>query len=101
MPDIQEIEAIIFAAIDDLNALHPAEKHLEKSLDTILFGKGSTADSLDLVNLIVSVEAGLADRFGAAVAIADEKAFSRKSSPFKTVRSLADYAKELLDEAQQ
>jgi len=99
MPDIKEIEAVIFAAIDELNASHPPDKHLEKSLDTVLFGKEFTGDSLDLLSLIVFVEEAIAERFGVAVALANEDAFARESNPFKTVGAMAEYAKELLDAA--
>jgi len=98
MPDTQEIQSIIFAAIDELNVQREADRQVEKSLDTKLFGKDSDVDSLDLVNLIVSVEAAVAERFGASVTLADERAFSRKSSPFKSVQSLLAYIEELLGE---
>jgi len=100
MPDTQEIQAIIFAAIDELNVQREAERQLEKSLDTRLFGKDANVDSLDLVNLIVSVEAALAERFDVTVTLADERAFSRKSSPFKSAGSLLVYIEELLGEDQ-
>jgi hypothetical protein len=31
------------------------------------------------------------DTFGAAVALADERALSMKASPFRSIQSLADY----------
>jgi D-alanine--poly(phosphoribitol) ligase subunit 2 len=51
------------------------------------------------VNFIVSLEQGIADEFGLAVTLADEKAFSRETSPFRTVGSLADYVMEHLKSA--
>ena len=62
--------------------------------DTRLFGKGGLFDSMGLVSLIVAVEQEIDDRFGVAVALADEKALSRSSSPYLTVATLADYAAE-------
>ena len=59
-----------------------------------LFGKGGLLDSMGLVSLIVAVEQEIDDRFGVAVALADEKALSRSSSPYLTVSTLADYAAE-------
>jgi len=96
MPEASEIHAIIFEAIDELNAQRESDRQVAKAPETVLFGRGAGLDSLDLVNLIVSVEEKLADRFGAAVTLADERAMSRKRSPFRTVATLAEYVCELL-----
>jgi D-alanine--poly(phosphoribitol) ligase subunit 2 len=45
----------------------------------------------------VAVEQKIEDKFGFAVALADEKALSQRQSPFRTVRSLADYAAGLIE----
>ncbi len=60
--------------------------------DTPLFGSEGVLDSLGLVSLIVAVEQGIEDRFGMGVTLADEKALSQRHSPYRTVRTLADYA---------
>src|SRR5438552_3387508 len=67
--------------------------------ETVLFGAGGILDSMGLVNLVILVEQCIADRHGIAVTIADRRALSQASSPFRTVRSLADYAQVLLREA--
>jgi len=71
------------------------------SAETALFGRQGILDSIGLVTLIVAVEQGIEDQFGAAVSLADEKAFSQKSSPFLTVESLANYASDLIKAEQQ
>lgn len=60
--------------------------------DTRLFGKEGLFDSMGLVALIVAVEQGIEDRHGASVALADERALSQSSSPYRTIETLADYA---------
>lgn len=79
-----------------LNEQFPAEKQLELKSDTILFGKDAKLDSLGLVNLIVLVEENVLDKFDQSITIADERAMSQKSSPFRTVQSLAEYMQKLL-----
>ncbi len=66
------------------------------TVDTPLFGKDGILDSIGLVTLIVAVEQGIEDRFQTTVVLADEKAFSQKKSPFRSVDSLATYAAELI-----
>ena len=63
-----------------------------------LYGDSSTLDSISLVTLIVYVEQGIEDQFDIPVIIANEKAMSRRSSPFLTIGTLTDYALELVEE---
>ncbi len=89
MPDLDAVIAVIYEALDEMHGLEG--KKLVKAPDTILFGKGAGIDSIGLVNLVVTVEQGLEDKFGKALTLANERAMSEKSSPFRTVKSLADY----------
>ncbi len=98
MTDTEKIIQVIFDAIDELNEQRPDETPLEKSADTVLFGRSGSLDSLGLVNLIVAVEQGLEETFGVSLVLADEKAMSQKNSPFRTVKALAEYVGVLLSE---
>jgi D-alanine--poly(phosphoribitol) ligase subunit 2 len=98
MIDGEKVIQAIFDAMDEINEQRPESRQLEKSADTVLFGESGLLDSLGLVNLIVAVEQRLEDDFGVSVALADEKAMSRRSSPFRTVKTLADYAASLIGE---
>ncbi len=60
--------------------------------DTPLFGDSGIFDSMALVSLIVAVEQEILDATGTAVALADERAMSQTSSPYRTVSALAAYA---------
>jgi acyl carrier protein len=60
--------------------------------ETRLFGKDGLLDSMALVSLVMSLEQEIAEKFGAEIALADEKALSQKHSPFRTVGSLVSYA---------
>lgn len=64
----------------------------ELSGDTALFGEDGLLDSVGLVSLVVAVEQGLDDELGLRVGLADERALSQRSSPYRTISSLAAYA---------
>jgi acyl carrier protein len=90
MPDRPDIEALILESVRllaedfELNALrHP-------SADTRLYGDGGALDSMALVNLIADVEDAVDAKFGASIALADEKAMSARRSPYRSVASLTD-----------
>ena len=70
----------------------------ELSLDVVLYGHGSSLDSLGLVRLLIDVEQRVNDRYGLTIALMDEKAMSQKHSPFRTVNSLADYLVKLIED---
>jgi acyl carrier protein len=64
--------------------------------ETSLFGQEGILDSIGLVTLVVAVEQGIEDRYGAFVSLADDKAFAQKTSPFRSVGSLAEYAAQII-----
>jgi len=59
--------------------------------DAALFGEGGVLKSIELVNLIVAVEQAVEDHFNVFLTLADEKAMSQRTSPFRTIGSLAAY----------
>ena len=94
----EKIQQSIFNSIDSLNAQLPNEGHIEKSNNTALFGSGSKLDSLDLINLVVAVEQNIEDEFDDTITLADGRAMSQETSPFRTVGTLTDYIEMLLGE---
>ncbi|MGH2571216.1 MAG: acyl carrier protein [bacterium] len=66
---------------------------------TGLHGDDTGIDSLSLVSLIVDIETEVGSRFGREVVLADEKAMSRRGSPYRTVGALVDFIMEQLDAA--
>ncbi len=90
--------SIILAACEELNPTLAKPIDLSRGAQAPLYGSEGPLDSLALVSLIVGVEQTVQDEFNVTVGLADERAMSRKSSPFKTVDTLADYAVGLLTE---
>ena len=91
-------ENILYPAIEEINETLDENEQLVKSPDTVLFGDGSLLDSIGLVNFIVTTERIVEEVTSKSVTLANEKAFSRRQSPFRTVGTLADYIEELLKE---
>lgn len=87
---------IIFPALDGLGDSAPALAELPRQPDTALLGHGATLDSLDVVSLVVAVEEHIEARTGRVLVLANERAMSRRNSPFRDLGSLADYVDELL-----
>jgi acyl carrier protein len=98
MTNNERITNVIFSAVEEVNDQLSRKQRLEKSIDTILFGKSGKLDSLALVNLIVAVEEKIQEEFGVTVTLADERAMSQTNSPFKSLGTLADYVALLLEE---
>jgi acyl carrier protein len=63
---------------------------------TKLFGRGAPLDSLGLVSVVTEIEERLEEEKGITVTLADERAMSRRASPFRTLASLVDYLEECL-----
>ncbi len=84
----------IYEAIDELNPQLDGIT-LERSEETILFGDGAALDSLNLVNLVMMVEQNIMMETGEEVLLASEAAMSRKRSPYRSVKALAEYATEV------
>ena len=57
-------------------------------------------DSLALVKLVLAIEDSVEERAGIVVSLADERAVSQTSSPFRTVGTLAAYVELLMREAE-
>jgi D-alanine--poly(phosphoribitol) ligase subunit 2 len=64
--------------------------------DTRLFGGGGALDSLSLVMLIVNIEEAIDTELGVTITIADERAMSRRVSPFASIGLLTEYVVHLI-----
>ena len=95
-PDVDPrgIEAVILAAIDIVNQSRLPHEQLAMHSQASIFGDGSPLDSLGLVSLLIEIEDQLAAR-GWPVNLSDERAMSRKRSPFRDVPSLVAYIQSL------
>lgn len=93
-----DVLAAVIEAVAEYNEELDEERKLDLAPETRLLGKSSKLDSFGLVNLIILVEEKLLDKFDKSVTLADERAMSQESSPFRSVQSLSDYAYTLLSD---
>lgn len=93
----QFVEEQILAILTEINESLPEEEQISVSRDTVLFGNGALIDSLSLVSLIVDLETKLSMDFDKEIVLTDDRAMTRKISPFENVQTLKDYILELVD----
>ena len=68
---------------------------------TQLFGGDDGIDSLSLVRLVADIERATEAELGKSVVLADERAMSRRNSPFRTVGTLSELLSERLGEVHE
>ncbi len=88
----QDLINLIVELAREIQAQERPDWEEEIGAATRLFGKSGLLDSRGLVSLVIAVEQEIEDRFDKTVELADEKALSRESSPYRTIETLADYA---------
>lgn len=85
-----EVQALVLAAVENINLTRPPEARLEVSTVAPLFGADSALDSLGLVSLLIDIEEAL-EAQGLPLTLSDARAMSRTRSPFRNVQSLVAY----------
>ncbi len=90
------VEEQILTILQEINESLPDNEQIAVSPDTVLFGNGALIDLLSLVSLIVDLETRLSMDFDQEIILTDDRAMTRKISPFENVQSLKDYILELV-----
>jgi len=60
----------------------------ENPEDFEIIGSHDNIDSLDLVSILVDVEAQVHDKYGKIIMLSSDKAMSQNNSPFRNVKTL-------------
>ena len=94
----QKIEKIIVEALVELNEELENENLNNPTSETKLYGGSGALDSLALVSLITDLEERISDEFEKDIILADEKAMSQRTSPFRSVETLTNYIQKLLED---
>ncbi len=96
-PNSQQIIAVIYASIDELNALRGNNHGLEKSLQTVILKDGEGLDSLGFVNLVSLIEQKCEEQFGKSLVLTPTgRWFESSKDPFETVETLLEYVETVL-----
>jgi len=94
-----DLEQLIISLIPEIAEEQDVEVPAALDAETRGLGRDDFLDSLGLVNLIVALEHAIEDQHGVSVTLADEKAFSQKQSPYRSIGSLAAYARAAMEAA--
>ena len=92
---------LILRSVEDINESLGQKLPVELKEACSLFGDEGRLDSISLVSLIVNIEQRIEDVLDTSIVLANEKAMSRRNSPFLTVGTLADFCEELIKEEEQ
>ena len=93
-----KIEKIIIQTLKELNEELENDAFLNPNSKTQLYGGNGAMDSLALVSFIADLEDKISDEFEKDIILADEKAMSQRTSPFRSVETLTNYIQKLLEE---
>ena len=87
----RRIEDIVREAIGEINETRSDALPLDKLDSLVLYGESGILDSLQLVNLLMSIEEKIADRIDVAASLTSDRAVSRRVSPFRSTTHLVDF----------
>lgn len=88
----------ITSAIEEVNLSREEDDKLSLEPDEVLYGDGSSLDSIGLVQVVMTAEQHISENTGLDIVLASEAAMSRRHSPYRSVRRLAEYAVEVASE---
>ena len=87
----EKILNVILDALAAINESKPENEQFQPGPATPLVGRASVLTSLELVTFILEVETRLEEECGLRMTLADDRAFSRSRSPFRTPSTLMEY----------
>lgn len=96
MSDSITIKTIVLKSLGELN--EELDNPIEITDDMVLMGDKGVLDSMDFVNLMVIIEDMIFEELSKEITIVNEKAFSRKRSPFHNIETLTEYLDEIVGE---
>ncbi len=91
-----EITKLVIESVKEIGADQDNDEMINATEDTRLFG--DNLDSMGVVFLVTILEESISDDLGVDIALADERAMSQKTSPFRNVKKLSHYIQMLIEE---
>jgi acyl carrier protein len=98
MLDRQKAFEVVVTCLREAFEQAGAEPVPEITEETVIIGQGAVLDSVGVVSLIVDIEQRLEMDHDVSVTLANDKAMSQRSSPFRTSGVLADHICEVIRE---
>ena len=94
---MQKILNLVLETVKEIGEDQNNQALIDATEDTRLFGEN--LDSMGIVFLVTDLESRISDELDVDLTLADERAMSQKTSPFRSVKTLAKYATTLIEEA--
>ncbi len=91
-----EIVNVILKVCIELNEQLKNKIDINQGEDAVLFGNNGVLDSLGFINLIVSIESEIEEKYGQNLTLIDGNSISQEESHFKTIGTFAAYITDLL-----
>lgn len=88
---------LVLSALNEIAEDTDNESLSNANVKTKLFGPNGVLDSMGIVFLVSELEELISDEFDAHVTLADEKAMSQVTSPFRNVETLSSYIQKLVE----
>lgn len=93
---MQNILNLVLETVKEIGEDQDNQALINATEDTSLFGEN--LDSMGIVFLVTDLESRISDELEVDLTLADERAMSQKTSPFRSVKTLANYVNSLIEE---
>ena len=93
---MKKIIDLVIEAVKEVGYDQNNQSLIDANEDTLLFGKN--LDSMGIVFLVTNLEDNISSKINIDIVLADERAMSQKTSPFRSVKLLAEYSQMLVAE---
>lgn len=94
---MEQVLNLVLETVKEIGEDQNNQALIDATEDTRLFGEN--LDSMGIVFLVTDLESRISDELDVDLTLADERAMSQKTSPFRSVKTLAKYANTLIEEA--
>ena len=94
---MEQVLNLVLETVKEIGEDQNNQALIDATEDTRLFGEN--LDSMGIVFLVTDLESRISDELDVDLTLADERAMSQKTSPFRSVKTLAKYANTLIAEA--
>lgn len=94
---MDKVLSLVLEAVKEIGGDQNNQALIDATEDTLLFGEN--LDSMGIVFLVMELESRISEKLDVNLTLADERAMSQKTSPFRSVKALTIYANTLIEEA--
>lgn len=94
---MEKILNLVLETVKEIGEDQDNQALINATEETSLFGEN--LDSMGIVFLVTDLESRISDELEVDLTLADERAMSQKTSPFRSVKTLANYVNSLIEEA--